>query len=260
MSIRAWRPVSLPNDVGRAMVQCILPNLRSPARRVHHAGGGDPGVARRVPAFPRQLRARRGALLCALAGVAAARAPVGGAAPGQPRRDAREPAGPARGQDRVHAGQDRPPQGHRARPDDARSPRYTAADQPPAGAHRLAAAAPGRRSQADLDAKRAELDPHPGRPALRARAASSACARRLQVTRRALADAARRALQGRAARPRHGDPQLQGLRRPARARRVHRSASPTRTARSSRVVRARAADAVAHRGAPRPPRAAPGAR
>ena len=76
---------------------------------------------------------------------------------------------------------------------------------------------------------------HPGRPRPQARRARRASRRdlrserarlvrlraRLAVARARCCRAAGRALQGRPARPRHGDPQLQGLRRPARARRVH---------------------------------------
>ena len=107
--------------------------------------------------------------------------------------------------------------------------RVLAADQPPAGQDRDAAASARRASRPTSTRKRAELERTQAE--LRFERARLARLRaRLSSPAGALRDAAGRALQGRQARPRDRRPQLQGLRRPARARRVHRAASPSRTA------------------------------
>ena len=129
-------------------------------------------------------------------------------------------------QDRGHAGQDRPPQGHRARPD-ARTSRAG-----PARIRRLQGRI-GTLQQRQSVVQSSSTGQGPSSSARRPTCASSApgrcgCAR----ASRGAADprrAARRALPGRRARPRDRDPQLQGLRRAARARRVpapHQRAGP----------------------------------
>ena len=144
-------------------------------------------------------------------------------------------------QDRGHAGQDRPPQGHRARPHAATSragrPKIRrlqgtigALQQPPGVVQSSLDSAQGEleRTQADLRFQRARQ--------VRLRA-------RLRQARRILAARLVERYQADAARPRYRDPQLEGLRRAARARRVPASASTSRTSGSSRSSRGAKADA-----------------
>ena len=144
-------------------------------------------------------------------------------------------------QDRGDAGQDRPQEGHRARA----QPGHRALDQPdPQARERTSArcrAARARSSpistapRAELDRTRADLRFQ------RARAgpAEGPARRGPQAARRA----PRRALPGGHARPRLRDPELERLRRAARARRVPAGASTTRTSGSSALVASARIDA-----------------
>ena len=133
------------------------------------------------------------------------------------------PAGP----DRRQAGADRRQQGA------SRSPRATSGI--PRRIDRLqgditALQTAEVRIEADLAAKRASS---PGSRTTCARSGSGSPAARGWPPPRRARPPARGALQGRRARRRHGDPRVRRLRGPDHARRVHRSASATRTAGSS---------------------------
>ena len=91
-----------------------------------------------------------------------------------------------------------------------------------------------RRSVAGRPRRQARrADRHPGATCAAERARLVRLRARLAPGARGARPAARRALPGRQARPRHRDPQLQRLRRPARARRVHAAHLRAGPARSS---------------------------
>ena len=145
--------------------------------------------------------------------------------PGGPRRV----AAVAPEEDPADPGQDRPQEGHRARALDARSRAYTRRIAALQGEDHARCRRARRASRPTWTRKRARAVADPGRPAHRARAAGPPAGAAAPRRARSLADAARRALQVRPARPGHRRAERQGLRRPARARGVHRSASPSRT-------------------------------
>ena len=122
-----------------------------------------------------------------------------------------------------HAGQDRAPQGDRAAADDP-DQRLLTAHRPAAEPHRHPSGPAGQRPGRPRRQARRAL-PDPARPARRA-PAPRAPARPPGPGPHGAGRAPRRALPGRQARHRHRDHVLQGLRRPARARRVHGARLP----------------------------------